>query len=87
MQTHDVEYPWEYDVSGIAIQCLEAWWLLHYVVQFQEWRKIALVQNSLVLDKHDIDWVDTWYVFDNSVHMYLQQMEHEWDIVVLSHET
>lgn len=78
-----VSFPGEYDMWWISITCYHVSNLLHYVVQFDEWERIAILQHASVLEKKDIEWVNEWYVTDESIQSEINQLELEWDIHML----
>ncbi len=87
VQSSCISFPWEYDVSDVSITCYEVEDSLHYVIQFADGERYSLLQHAAVLEKKDIEWIDTWYVTDSWIQQEIEQLELEWDIIILDQES
>lgn len=78
----NIDFPWEYDVQGVSIKCIDAWGLLHYVVHLEdEW--IAILQSSAALEKENIEGIDYWIVADEKTKSEIENLEMEGEIEIL----
>ncbi len=77
-----VSFPGEYDIQDISIKCIDAWDLLHYVVQLEDSR-IAILQSSAALEKENIEGIDQRIVLSEEVKKDVENMELEWEITII----
>lgn len=78
-----VDFPWEYDIDGISIQCIDAGDVLHYIIAMDD-ERLALLQSTAALEKESIDGIDKRIVFDEETKGEIENLELEWEIVVIS---
>ena len=74
-----VDYPGEYDIQGIKIQCfLGEDQKLNYVVDLQE-KKVAIIQSADVLELDEVGAVRFWLYTDDKIAAKMDQLELEGD--------
>lgn len=74
-----VDYPGEYDIQGIKIQCfLGENQKLNYVIDLQE-KKVAIVQSADVLELDEVGSVRFWLYTDDKIAAKMDQLELEGD--------
>ncbi len=81
-----VEFPGEYDISGILIKAIL--WKdnkLNYLLKLKK-KKIAIIQNPKVLEEDEVWSMDYWLYLDENVERKIDQLELEWKTIKLSSE-
>jgi len=74
-----IDYPGEYDISGIDVRCFEDKnGELSYVVGLND-MKIGLIQSAKILEKEDISDMDVWLYTNEAVANRIDHMELEWE--------
>lgn len=74
-----VDYPGEYDVSGVVINCyMGKWDKLNYVVSLEK-KKIWIFQSPEVIENEDIWTVNEWLYTDDKISEKIDQLELEWE--------
>lgn len=83
--TRTIDFPWEYDISGISITCKEAGWQLHYVLRI-DGESHAMIFNKAVLDVESFDEIDHRRCFDQEVKEKVEKMELDGDVHLVGEE-
>ena len=72
-----VDYPGEYDVQGVIIQCfLGADQKLNYIITL-DGKRIGLIQSADVLDLDEVGSVNFWMYTDDKIAAKIDQLELE----------
>ena len=72
-----VDYPGEYDIQGIGIECfLGANNKLNYIVHFEN-KTIGIIQSADVLDLDEVGEVNFWLYQDDKIANKIDQLELE----------
>jgi len=82
---NEIDFPWEYDIAGTSVKCIEADETLNYVIT-TDTEKVVLIQNSAALEVANYDWIDTWICLDGSIKKEIESLELEWEIVIVWEE-
>lgn len=77
-----VDFPGEYDINWVAIECFEADGVLSYLLRIDD-KLVALLQNSAILEVANFDSVDEWICANEDIKEELESLELEGDIMVL----
>lgn len=80
-----VDFPGEYDINDVAINCFEAEDMLSYIIRIDD-QQVAILQNSAILEVANFDGVDEWVCANSSIKEELENLELEGDITVLGEE-
>lgn len=82
--TTTVSFPWEYDIAGLSVKCIDAGDVLHYVLHMEDNSWIAILQSSAALEKESIDGISTRYVAEESIQKEIENLELEWEIIIFA---
>lgn len=81
-----VDYPGEYDIQGIGIECfLGANNKLNYIIHLEN-KNIGIIQSVDVLDLDDVGTVSYWLYQDDKIANKIDQLELEWEKQKLTNE-
>lgn len=74
-----VDYPGEYDIQDIGIECfLGADQKLNYIITLPS-KRIGIIQSSDVLDLDEVGNVTFWLYTDDKIANKIDQLELEWE--------
>ena len=75
-----IDFPGEYEHKSIVVRCWEAWGALHYILRFDEWETVALLQNPKSIDHDALQTVQVYYCADEDTKERLEQNEFEGEV-------
>ena len=84
-ENNEINFPWEYDIVGTTIKCLEADDALHYTIITDD-KKVVILQKAAALEVTTFDAVDLWICTDASIKKEIEALEMKGDIMVLWEE-
>lgn len=82
-----IDYPGEYDVKDIGIECfLGANNKLNYILDLGN-KRVGIIQSADVLDLDEVGEVNFWLYQDDKIANKIDQLELEWEKQKLTNET